>query len=168
MWAIHGSRHINPTMTKIITKRVEVHVFKKTKRGHKFLVLKRSPAGKYPNLWQMVSGTIDPGEKAYETAIREVKEETQLDIEELFILPRVTEFYDFFEEDSINLVPVFIARVKDDEVKISDEHSEFKWVYFHKAYRMLHWIQWKENVVFTERILKSEHLYNSLQKIEIK
>ena len=115
----------------------------------------------------MVSGSIDDGEKSYETAIRELKEETQLDMEELFIFPRVSEFYDFFEEDTINLVPVFIAKVGNDEVKISDEHVEHKWVGFDEAYKTLDRIQWKENSVFLEKILKDKLLFSTLQKIEI-
>ena len=155
-------------MPSIVAKRVEVHIYRKTKPGHRYLILKRSSKGKYPNLWQMVSGTIDKGEKSYETAIREIKEETGLEIEELFILPKVSEFYDFFEEDSINLVPVFLARVSSSKVEISDEHSEYKWVDFHKAYKMLHWNQWKENVFLAEKILKNKLLFKALQKIEIK
>jgi dATP pyrophosphohydrolase len=154
-------------MPRVITKRVEVHVYRETDGGYEYLLLKRSPDGKYPNLWQMVSGSIDDGEKSYETAIRELKEETQLDVEELFIFPRVSEFYDFFEEDTINLVPVFVAKVGNDEVKISDEHSEYKWVNFDEAYKTLDRIQWKENSALLEKILNDKLLFNTLQKIEI-
>ncbi len=154
-------------MPKIITKRVEVHVYREASGGYEYLLLKRSPDKKYPNLWQMVSGSIDDGEKSYETAIRELKEETQLDVDELFIFPRVSEFYDFFEEDTINLVPVFIAKVNSDEVTISDEHSEYKWVDFYEAYKILDRIQWKENSALLEKILNDKLLFNTLQKIEI-
>lgn len=146
---------------------MEVHVYRETDSRYEYLLLKRSPDKKYPNLWQMVSGSIDDGEKSYETAIREVKEETQLDVEELFIFPRVSEFYDFFEEDTINLVPVFIAKVNDDKVKISEEHSEYKWVDFDEAYKILDRIQWKENSALLEKILNDKLLFNTLQKIEI-
>lgn len=154
-------------MPKVITKRVEVHVYREAGDGYEYLLLKRSPDGKYPNLWQMVSGSIDDGEKSFETAVRELKEETQLDVEELYIFPRVSEFYDFFEEDTINLVPVFVAKVGNDEVVISDEHVEYKWVGFPEAYKILDRIQWKENSALLEKILNDEMLFNTLQKIEI-
>ena len=142
-------------------------MYRETDGGYEYLLLKRSPDKKYPNLWQMVSGSIDDGEKSYETAIRELKEETQMDVEELFIFPRVSEFYDFFEEDTINLVPVFIAKVRNDEVTISDEHVEHKWVDFAEAYRVLDRIQWKENSALLEKILNDKLLFSTLQKIEI-
>jgi dATP pyrophosphohydrolase len=155
-------------MPKIITKRIELHVYRESNAGYEYLLLKRSAEGKYPSLWQMVSGTIDEGESSYETAIRELKEETHLEAEELFIFPRVSEFYDFFEEDTINLVPVFITKVSNDEVRISDEHSEYKWVNFSEAYKTLDRIQWKENSSLLEKILNDKSLFSALQKIEIK
>lgn len=153
-------------MPKIITKRVEVHVYREVDERYEYLLLKRSPNKKYPNLWQMVSGSIDDDEKSYETAVRELKEETQLDVEELYIFPRVSEFYDFFEEDMINLVPVFIAKVGNEEVTISDEHVEYKWVDFAEAYKVLDRIQWKENSALLEKILNDKLLFSTLQKIE--
>lgn len=152
-------------MAEIFTKRVEVHVYKKTKAGIRYLVMKRADKGRYPNLWQMVSGTMDEGEKAYDTAIREMKEEIGLEPEELHVLPVMTTFYNSVE-DSISILPVFLAKVSGDVV-LSDEHSEYKWVDFHKAYKLLSWVQWKENVFQAEKVLKNKLLFNALQKIEI-
>ena len=66
-------------MAKIITNLIEAHIFRKTKNGIELLLLKRSETEIYPGLWQMVSGKIQVNEKAYQTALREIKEETGLE-----------------------------------------------------------------------------------------
>jgi ADP-ribose pyrophosphatase YjhB (NUDIX family) len=51
--------------------------------GKKFLLCKRSPtAGKYPNIWSIPSGHVDPGERTKPAAIRELEEETQIKIKD--------------------------------------------------------------------------------------
>ena len=61
---------------KIISDLIEAHIFRETKKGIEFLLLKRADDQAYPRLWQMVTGKIRRGEKAFQTAIREIKEET--------------------------------------------------------------------------------------------
>tara|TARA_Y100000034_G_C6713913_1_gene315475 strand:+ start:123 stop:545 length:423 start_codon:yes stop_codon:yes gene_type:complete len=52
-----------------------------------FLVCKRSPnAGKYPNIWSIPSGHVDPGERPKPAAIRELWEETQIKIKDCTLL----------------------------------------------------------------------------------
>ena len=154
-------------MNKLNTKRVEVIVYRKIKSGYRYLLLKRSEKGKYPGIWQMVSGTIEEGEKIYKTALRELKEETQIEPEEMYIFPKITEFYNFLDDDEISFAPIFLVKAKTADVVISDEHSEYKWMDFHKAYKMAHWVQWKENIQHAEKILKNKILFKSLQKIEL-
>lgn len=115
----------------------------------------------------MVSGTIDEGETIYKTALRELKEETQIEPEEMFIFPKITEFYNFLDDDEISFAPIFLVKAKTADVVISNEHSEYKWVDFHKAYKMAHWVQWKENIQHAEKILRNKLLFKALQKIEL-
>ena len=63
---------INP-----IVRMVDCHIIYRDKNSIKYLLLKRSPDKVYPNIWQCVTGKIEGDEKAYQTAIREVKEETR-------------------------------------------------------------------------------------------
>ncbi|HED08036.1 MAG TPA: NUDIX domain-containing protein [Ignavibacteria bacterium] len=107
---------------------VEVHVFRIRNSNMEFLILKRAEGEIYPCIWQMVTGKIEREEKAYETVIREVEEETNLKIEKLWVIPNVNTFYSS-EEDAIYNVPVFAAQVADNsDVKLSREHSDYKWV----------------------------------------
>ncbi len=115
-----------------------------------FLLLKRASYQWFPDLWQMVSGKIKDGEKAYESALREIKEETGLIPEKMWVLPNINSFY-LVEDESINLVPVFVARVDMDSIiKISSEHSEYKWVNRKEAKELLAWPGQRRSVEIIE------------------
>lgn len=118
---------------------IEAHISRKRKGKIEFLMLKRGEKAKYPGLWQMVTGKIKKDEKAYETVLREVKEETNMVVEKLFIVPNVNSFYSSVN-DTINFVPVFLCLVSEnDDVKISKEHCKFRWVSNNKAMKMIAW-----------------------------
>lgn len=124
---------------KLSTNYIEAHIIRKNEDGIEFLLLKRAAHQWFPNLWQMVSGKIKDGEKAYEAALREIQEETGLLPEKLWIVPNISSFY-LKEDDAINLVPVFLARVEfNSSICLSSEHSEFKWVRGDEALKLLSW-----------------------------
>lgn len=124
---------------KISTNYIEAHIIREIDGKVEFLLLKRSSHQWFPNLWQMVSGKIKEGEKAYESALREIQEETGLKPEKLWVVPNISSFY-LNEDDAMNLVPVFLAKVnKDSEVLLSSEHSEFQWVLSDEAIKLLSW-----------------------------
>ena len=111
----------------IVSTMIEAHIFRELENGIDFLLLKRSEGEPYPGLWQMVTGKIKPEEKAHQTAIREIKEETGLVPVQLWVAPTVNSFYEP-KDEYICLLPVFAARVDTDHVKLSDEHTEYQWV----------------------------------------
>lgn len=118
---------------------IEAHIIRQNEDIIEYLLLKRSSDQKYPDLWQMVTGKIKEGEKAYETVMREIKEETNLTPEKLYIVPNVNSFYNS-DDDSNNLIPVFVSIVNNKaEVIISDEHQKFEWVGKKKAKKLLAW-----------------------------
>ncbi len=124
---------------KIIADLIEAHVFRIGEEGLEFLMLKRSMGRKYPGLWQMVSGHLDKNETAVETVLREVKEETGLIPDRLWVAPNVNSLYNP-EEDFVSVIPVFAAQVEyNAKVKISEEHTEYKWVSAAEAKNMLAW-----------------------------
>ena len=65
-------------MLSLVSNMIEAHIFRIRKDKIEFLLLKRSDKEIYPGLWQMVSGSINEGEMAYQTARREIIEETSL------------------------------------------------------------------------------------------
>lgn len=118
---------------------IEVHIFRLAGEELEFLLLKRAAHDIFPGLWQMVTGSIDSEEKAYEAAIREIKEETGLTPVKFWVVPNVNSFYSP-KQNEIYMVPVFAALVAaDSNVHISEEHSEYKWVSKEEAKKLLAW-----------------------------
>jgi dATP pyrophosphohydrolase len=151
---------------EIITKYVEVHIFRQIKGRLEFLLLKRSENEIYGGLWQMVTGKIKKGEKAFESALREIKEETSLIPIKLWTVPNINSFYSS-EEDRIILLPVFAANVNEDsQVIISKEHTEFKWSSSDNAIKLLAWPGQRKSVEIIENFIFKESNY--LNFIEIK
>lgn len=122
---------------EILSFLIEAHIFRRIDSKIEFLLLKRSAEEYYPNIWQMVTGSVDSDEKAYQTAIREIKEETGINPLKIWVVPNINSFYSH-EKEYICLVPVFAAQVNIDSiVKISSEHSDYLWLSAQKAKELL-------------------------------
>jgi dihydroneopterin triphosphate diphosphatase len=117
----------------------------------RFLIIKRQTSY-LPDSWQMVSGKIEKGEKAWEAALREIKEETGLVPDRLYSTNDVEIFYEV-NQNCINIIPVFIGFIDSDQpVRLSSEHREYLWV------------TPEESATF----LCFEHQVEALRKIEAK
>lgn len=143
---------------KVVSTLVEAHVFRKVENNIEFLLIKRADDDElFPGLWQMVTGSINEDEKAYETAIREIKEETGLTILKLWVAPNVNSFYNQ-TKDVMSMIPVFAALVDvNSKIVLSNEHSDYKWVDINEAKKMLAWNGQRKSVdtihqYFTEEI----------------
>ncbi len=149
---------------KIISNLVEAHIFREHNDEIEFLLLKRASYQYYPNLWQMVSGKIKEEEKAFETALREIREETGLIPEKIWIAPNINSFYSP-DEEYISLIPVFAAKVNYNcIVKISSEHSEFKWLKPDEARSLLAWEGQRKSVdLITEYFLNRKSFLNFVE-----
>ena len=125
-------------MTKATVRVVDCYVFNLLGENPEFLILKRNKNKIYEHLWQGVECKIEKGELAWQTAIRELKEETGLDPLNIFIADHVSKFYET-NGDRINLVPVFGIEVGSKDVILSEEHVDFKWVDYTEAKNTLVW-----------------------------
>ena len=124
---------------KIISTMIEAHIFREAVSGIEFLLLKRNEKQSYSGLWQMVTGKIEGEEKAHQTVMREIKEETGLLPVQLWVAPTINSFYEP-KDEYICLLPVFTARVKREaKVILSEEHTEYKWVRKDEAKKLLAW-----------------------------
>lgn len=151
---------------KIISNLIEAHIFKETKKDIEFLLLKRAEDQSYPGIWQMVSGKIKENERAYESAVRELNEETGLKPGKVWSVPTVNSFYSS-KLDTINLIPVFAIKVEDQsDVKISYEHNEFKWVSLEETQNLLAWEGQRKAVRLIEEYYLKELSF--LNFVEIK
>ncbi len=143
-------------MANIVSRVIDAYVFRRTEEGLRFLILKRSETKLYEHLWQGVAGKIEEGETAPEAAIRELKEETGLDPKMMFVADHVSHFYEV-HGDRINLVPVFGIEVDSDDITLSDEHCEYKWVTLEDALDHLVWNGQKKGIqVVNEMILNND------------
>ena len=76
-------------------------------------------------------------EKAWQTAIREVHEETGITLSEIWSADILEQFYEV-DKECITLVPVFVSTVPTGTtVTLNDEHDAYEWVSFEKANTML-------------------------------
>ena len=151
----------------VVSTLVEAHIFRENENGIEFLLLKRSEHQHYAGLWQMVTGKIKSDEKSFQTALREIKEETGLNPTQLWVAPTVNSFYEP-KDESICLIPVFAARVESDEVKISTEHSEYQWVNRVTAQKLLAWEGQRKAVQIIEDYFFNEKSFFHFVEIKIK
>ena len=154
-------------MTKMQIRVVDAYIYKKNSTGIHFLILKRAHTKIYEHLWQGVAGKIESGEEAWEAAIRELKEETNLTPSKMFIADHVSSFYES-NFDQMNIVPVFGIEVKSLDVILSEEHCEFKWTTFEKAYDILTWNGQKKGLKVVYEMLNSKDERIKWSKVSIK
>ncbi len=100
-------------------------------KNNKVLILQRhKDEAIYPNLWELPSGKKEPLEESKNSLLREVKEETGLDIK--IIMPfsvfdyQIEKSEEIYDTTQINFLAEPIKR--DDEVRLSDEHQDFAWI----------------------------------------
>jgi lipoyl(octanoyl) transferase len=98
-----------------------------TRDDGRVLLLERSPAR--GGFWQTVTGSVEPGEAADQTAQRELAEETGLEM-----VPRPLDYVHAFARGDarspcVTQETAFVARVPQGAtVRLSDEHQRFEWV----------------------------------------
>jgi dATP pyrophosphohydrolase len=112
--------------------------------SYEYAIFKRSDAG----YWQGIAGGGEDNETPSEAAERELFEEAGIKKSTNFIplqfmayVPAI-EFKDHkYWSSDLFVIPeyYFSLDINDEEIKISKEHSEYKWVDYETAYNMLHW-----------------------------
>ena len=142
-------------MPKVVVRVIDAYVFNRKSKEIRFLLLKRAKTKIYEHLWQGVAGKIEAGEAAWEAAIRELKEETGFEPVRIFVADHVSKFYEA-HGDWVNMVPVFGIEVDNEEVILSDEHCEFKWVDFNTAHQTLIWSGQKDGIAAVFNMLNSD------------
>ena len=121
----------------------------------KLILLLRRSEHQYKGIWQMVTGHIQEDEEPTTAALRELKEETDLEAHSLY----ATEFCDIFYSPiskGIEVMPSFIASVSSSKEVLlnSHEHDLYQWVSLRRAASLLAFskqievIHWLQNIFF--------------------
>ena len=93
------------------------------------LIVKRHPKSKTdPEMWELPGGKVEKGEHFDDALVREIKEETSLDVNVGDFCEAVQN--DYSHKRTVQLM-MYLSDVKG-SVEISDEHTEFMWASIEK------------------------------------
>ena len=118
--------------TQIRSRAMSCFVVRKHQGVNQTLLMKRV-GEPLDGQWCQVAGRLEGTETAWQAAIRELKEETNLEPSRLYAAGICEQFY-VWETDNIILIPVFVAFVAPEaQVRLNEEHSAFEWLDFKAA-----------------------------------
>lgn len=118
---------------------VNVAVIRKSDDGWQFLILKRSDSESYGGYWGFMTGGKHDTETVAQVVARELKEETNLIPHSIWATEYLVQFYEP-EYDSIWILPLIVAVIDpEDEVSLSEENTEYRWLSAEKAKHLVSW-----------------------------
>jgi 8-oxo-dGTP diphosphatase len=91
--------------------------------GEILIVKRHAKSRTDPEMWELPGGKVEKGEHFADALVREIKEETNLDV-------NVGDFCEAIQNDYPHKRTVQLMMYLDDingSVEISDEHTQFKW-----------------------------------------
>lgn len=121
-------------------KLIDLYPYTEVSSGvFRFLILLRSSKKIYGGQWRMIGGKVELEESYHVAALRELREETQLQPTEFWTIPSVNTFYEP-KSNQIHHIPAFAARIDDaTQLTLDDEHIDFKWIEARAAADYLAW-----------------------------
>ena len=117
---------------------VDVYLISPRTDGWRILTLQRSGTTRCPMAWETVHGRIEPSEEPEQAALREVREETGLEVNRLYNVC-VQPFY-LHRTHTVELAVVFAAFIEPmAEIRLSEEHSRSEWLVPERALERFVW-----------------------------
>ena len=141
-------------------KLIDCYPYRRIESTLEYLILQRSGSSSYAGQWRIVTGKVEEQETHYHAALRELEEETGLEVRLLWSVPTVNSFYEPGEDLIMQAVPFAAECGAGATVKLDSEHSRLKWITIDKIEI---YIQWPEQA----RIMKMIHrLLNENQLLD--
>jgi 8-oxo-dGTP pyrophosphatase MutT (NUDIX family) len=114
-------------MTRVNVGTIDVYLIAPDAAGWGVLTLQRAHGTRCPTAWEAVHGRIEPGESPEQAAVREVREETGLEVQRLYNVI-VQPFY-LHTLATVELAVVFAAFVqRSSPITLGEEHMHFEWL----------------------------------------
>jgi 8-oxo-dGTP pyrophosphatase MutT (NUDIX family) len=144
--------YTRPSMTDIIAGVVDVYLIRPLPEGWRILAVQRALDTRCPGAWETIHGRLDEGELPQDGAVREVKEETGLDIARLYNVT-VQPFY-LHSFSAVQLSIVFAAFIDEPaEVKLGPEHQAYEWLSPLEAGSRFIWPREREALSYVTHLL---------------
>ena len=122
---------------------VDVYVIRPYRDEWLVLALQRSADTRCPGSWESVHGRIEPDERPEHAAVREVREETGLELDRLYSIT-CQPFY-LTSAGVVQMAVVFAAFVREDGVvRLGAEHERFEWLTMARAATRFTWPRERE------------------------
>ena len=136
-------RTVRHAVTAVTPGVVDVYVIRPLADGWKVLTVQRANDTRCPGAWETIHGRLDPDERPEDGAIREVREETALDVSRLYNVT-VQPFY-LHMFGTVQLAIVFAAFVEEPaNVTLGAEHQAYEWLSPHDASSRFIWPRERE------------------------
>jgi 8-oxo-dGTP pyrophosphatase MutT (NUDIX family) len=117
---------------------IDVYLISPRTGEWRILTLQRSSTTRCPMAWETVHGRIEPGEEPEQAAVREVREETGLEVQRLYNVC-VQPFY-LHRSHTVELAVVFAAFVDPGAaITLGDEHTRSEWLTPERALERFVW-----------------------------
>lgn len=140
-------------VTSIEAGVVDVHVLI-PERAFQVLLLRRAQGVRSPGAWESVHGNIEPGESPDVAAVRELTEETGLELKRLYSIT-INPFF-VARRQAIQLAVVFCAVVESERPPVLGiEHDAWEWLPFEEALERSTWPKTRQALQDIRHLLRT-------------
>lgn len=123
-----------------------------------FLLLKRAPEKLYSGQWRMIGGKVENCEAAWQSGLRELREETGLFPKLYWSVPSINQFYEP-ATDQLHHIPVFAAEVSvNNSIHLNEEHTEWRWFKINETEGIINWPEQQRLLSLINQILTSQQI----------
>lgn len=137
---------------------IDLYPYKREGKKIFYLLFKRAIGRIYDGQWRMVGGKVQSGESHWEAALRELKEETNLKPQRMWVIPSVNSFYEH-QTDIILIIPAFAAEIDGTKPILLDaEHSEYGWFSLDDAVDKIFWPEQRRLLMLTNSLITSNQI----------